>query len=49
VRGSTLSARVGGGDTRARENQSTGGSRSSDDLLDHYSSLLAMRSQLRIT
>ena len=29
---------VGDGETRTRENQATGGSRSSDDLLDHYSS-----------
>jgi hypothetical protein len=38
VHGGTLSTRVGDGQARARENQPTGGSRSSDDLLDHYSS-----------
>jgi hypothetical protein len=41
VHSGTLSARVGDGQTRTRENQATGGSRSGDDLLDHYSSLLA--------
>jgi hypothetical protein len=35
----TLSAGVGDGQARTRENQTTSGSRSSDDLLDHYSSL----------
>jgi hypothetical protein len=41
VHGGTLGTRVGDGQARTRENQTTGGSRSSDDLLDHYSSLLA--------
>src|ERR1041384_3702199 len=47
VRGDTLGARVGDGQARTRENQTTGGSRGSDDLLDHYSSLLAKRSKPR--
>jgi hypothetical protein len=42
VHGGTLGTRVGNGQARARENQPTSGSRSSDDLLDHYSSSLAM-------
>ncbi|GGQ00184.1 hypothetical protein GCM10010266_24270 [Streptomyces griseomycini] len=45
MHGGTLGARVGGGHARTRENQTTGGGRDSDDLLEHYSSLLAMRSQ----
>ena len=36
--GGTLGTRVGDGQARTRENQTTGGSRSGDDLLDHYSS-----------
>src|SRR5690606_40010899 len=46
VHGGTLGTRVGDGQARTRENQTTSGSRSSDDLLDHYSSLLAMRSKI---
>jgi hypothetical protein len=45
VHGGTLGTRVGDGQARAGENQTTGGSRSSDDLLDHSSSLLAKRPQ----
>jgi hypothetical protein len=32
----TLSTGVGDGQARTRENQTTSGSRSSDDLLEHY-------------
>ncbi|BBC37783.1 hypothetical protein SGFS_090770 [Streptomyces graminofaciens] len=51
MHGGTLGAGVGDGQTRTRENQTTGGSRSGDDLLEHYSSLLAKRLQVasRIT
>jgi hypothetical protein len=38
VHGGTLGTGVGDGHARARENQTTSGSRSGDDLLDHYSS-----------
>jgi hypothetical protein len=39
VHSGTLGTRVGDSQARTRENQTTSGSRSSDDLLDHYSSL----------
>ncbi|GAA3240617.1 hypothetical protein GCM10020256_62890 [Streptomyces thermocoprophilus] len=35
MHGGTLGTGVGDGETRTRENQTAGGSRSSDDLLDH--------------
>src|SRR5689334_22377860 len=39
VHSGTLGTRIGDSQARTRENQTTGGSRSGDDLLDHYSSL----------
>jgi hypothetical protein len=38
VHSGALRTGVGGGDTRTREHETTGGSNSGDDLLDHYSS-----------
>jgi hypothetical protein len=43
VHGGTLGTGVSDGHARASEHQTTGGSRSSDDLLDHSSSSLTMR------